>query len=187
MPVPCKRNLGLADDAATTAKRMQNGAAVEANLSSTLGQSGADGWPMIAIIPANPPPCPVRKWPQALEMICPADQLPRQRLATPSGARAAIFATQATDTPQMRLDVDPTRSVKGAHACGHDPGYHFLSRSLSNSAAFHQTSLPAEIHAMHADVEPAGAVSDRISARKARKNPVLERDQVSMPAKICGH
>jgi len=38
MPVPCKRDFGLADDAATIAKRMQNGATVEANLSSTPGQ-----------------------------------------------------------------------------------------------------------------------------------------------------
>jgi len=38
MPVPCKRDFGLADNAATVAKRMQNGAAVEANLNSTLGQ-----------------------------------------------------------------------------------------------------------------------------------------------------
>jgi len=38
MPVPCKRDFGLAGDAATTAKRMQNGAAVEANLSSSLSQ-----------------------------------------------------------------------------------------------------------------------------------------------------
>jgi hypothetical protein len=37
MPIPCKRDFGLADDAATAAERMQNGAAVEANLSSTLG------------------------------------------------------------------------------------------------------------------------------------------------------
>jgi hypothetical protein len=38
MPVPCKRDFGLAGDAATTAKRMQNGAAVEANLSSIPSQ-----------------------------------------------------------------------------------------------------------------------------------------------------
>ena len=44
MPVPCKRDFGLAGDAATTTKRMQNGAAVEANLSSILGQQAADGW-----------------------------------------------------------------------------------------------------------------------------------------------
>jgi hypothetical protein len=37
------RDFGLAGDAATTAKRMQNGAAVEANLSSTLGQLAAGG------------------------------------------------------------------------------------------------------------------------------------------------
>jgi hypothetical protein len=91
----------------------------------------------------------------------------------------------------MWLDVDPTRSVKGAHDVRARSLPQFpvpLDLKLElNFAAFHQTSLPAEIHAMHADVEPAGAVSDRISARKARKNPVLERDQVSMPAKICGH
>ena len=33
MPVPCKRDFGLAGDAATATKRMQNRAAVEANFS----------------------------------------------------------------------------------------------------------------------------------------------------------
>jgi hypothetical protein len=38
MAVPCKRDFGRADNAATIAKRMQNGAAVEANLISPLSQ-----------------------------------------------------------------------------------------------------------------------------------------------------
>ena len=49
MPVPCKRDFGLAIDAATGAKRMQNGAAVEANLRTNQCQYVTDGL-MIAII-----------------------------------------------------------------------------------------------------------------------------------------
>jgi len=47
MPVPYKQDFGLADDAATTAKRMQNGAAVEANLSrgpEPIGRRRPDRW-----------------------------------------------------------------------------------------------------------------------------------------------
>lgn len=53
MPVPCKRDFGLAVDAATVAKRMQNGIAGKANLRVSPSHSAADRRPMVAIIPAN--------------------------------------------------------------------------------------------------------------------------------------
>ena len=48
MPVPCERDFGLADEAATAAKRMQNAAALEANLSRSQRQWAADDRMMLA-------------------------------------------------------------------------------------------------------------------------------------------
>ena len=87
MPVPCKRDFGLAVDAATTAKRMQNGAAVEANCKQyPKANRPQTAEPMIAIILANPSPeardrtSPVPQFAASARHGLPAYPLPRQRV-----------------------------------------------------------------------------------------------------------
>jgi hypothetical protein len=62
-----------------------------------------------------------------------------------------------------------------------------IRKAQLNFTAFCQASLARAFYTMHADVEPARAVSDCIIGAKTRRNPVLERNTVSMPAKICVH
>ena len=116
MPVPCKRNFGLADDAATTAKRMQNGAAVEANLSNT-GQSArrrrADDCDHsgIPLRRQGPNRCRLSaNQPQASRY--PAPQLPAARLdcrQTP----ATISLRRRSTCRNCCAMSDPARSAKG--------------------------------------------------------------------------
>jgi hypothetical protein len=83
------------------------------------------------------------------------------------------------------------RPVKGAH--------NVRARSLPqfpvplelktelNPAAFHQASLPYGNFMRHISISGRHAPrANAFSAGKPRKNPVIERDAVSMPAKICG-
>jgi hypothetical protein len=76
-------------------------------------------------------------------------------------------------------------------ACEHADCRNFPSRLIRkpelNVTAFCQTSLARAFRPMHADVELARAVSDCIIGVKPRRNPVIERDTVSMLAKICVH
>jgi hypothetical protein len=113
--------LGLADDAASIAKRMQNGAAVEANLSSPRANWLQTAGPMIAIISANPAP-QARAGPPSPA----ANRRKRSsRLISPVGCRgniqrfrltpAAMFNPQATDKQQMLRDADLARAIKRAH------------------------------------------------------------------------
>jgi hypothetical protein len=99
---------------------MQNGAAVEANLSSTLGQWAADSWaddrnhfgkprPEARAEPMSPSTISVSARYGFRHISCRGNVL-RFHL-TPAG----FFIVQATDTPQMLRDVGSDRSVKGAH------------------------------------------------------------------------
>ncbi|MCK1514706.1 hypothetical protein IVB22_19505 [Bradyrhizobium sp. 190] len=105
---------------------------------------------------------------------------------------AAMFIAQAVDTPQMLRDVDSGRSVRGAHdvraRCLPQFPVPLDLKPKLNFAAFCQASLFAGI-SRDARRCRAGTRCKRnaVSAGKPRRNPVLERYAVSMPAKICGH
>ena len=121
MPVPCKRDFGLADDAATAAKRMQNGAAGEANFSDTLNHQAAVGradgrnhFGRLRATVAGRTAVHFRQSPQALVTACPACQLPRQHLSF-RVMPAVMFNSQATNMPQCCAMSDLVRSIKGAH------------------------------------------------------------------------
>jgi hypothetical protein len=81
-----------------------------------------------------------------------------------------MLIARATDTPQMLRMSILARSVKGTHdvqapGLPQFPVMRDLKPEL-NFAAFCQASLPPAFHAMHAGVEPARAVSDRIIGRR---------------------
>ncbi|KRR15138.1 hypothetical protein CQ12_07645 [Bradyrhizobium jicamae] len=96
--------MGLADDAAIGAKRMQNGAAVEANLSRSRRQQVADGHAMVAIMLGNPTP-EARAESMPLPPIAASVRHGFAASALPSDVECAAGLVHATDTPQMLHDV----------------------------------------------------------------------------------
>jgi hypothetical protein len=100
----------------------------------------------------------------------------------------AMFILQAANTPQMLRDVEHGPLRQGAddvraRGLPQFPVTLDLKTGTELCCILSGITAPRAFHAMHADVEPARAVSDRIIGGKTRKNPVLDRDAVSMRPK----
>jgi hypothetical protein len=100
---------------------MQNGAAVEANLSSTLGQWAADGRADDRDHFGKPLPGGTgRTGASSANCRKRSSRLPRSISCRGNVLQfhltsAAMFMAQPADTPQMLRDVGLARSVNGAH------------------------------------------------------------------------
>ena len=181
MPVPCKRDFGLAIDAATGAKRMQNGAAVEANLQTTQRQYVTGGL-MIAIIFANPAAGDADRTSRRSQMAASARSLPPGlpvAEATSWCTGRGRQPTRCNRSAMLRL----ARSTKGtqdvrAHRLPQFPvGGPPRKREL-NSAAFRQATPPHGNFMRHRE-------RFHIEPEKPRRNPLADLDGVMMLVKIC--
>ena len=194
MPVPCKRDFGLAGDAATTAKRMQNNAAVEANLKSYpapigrgddcnhSGQARPQAYLSRRHSAANRSKAGSRELPSTAERSIAArreaaGQLTRCKFCAmfsgspPSNPMQDIPVSKTSCAPSICWIPIMVRAANSAFSRLAGP-----ENTRLKSAAFYQASASVEIPATSSDAPRMIA----LSAGKPRRNPVGNRDKVSI-------